>query len=283
MTAVVALGGGHGLAASLRAARRFATEITAVVSVADDGGSSGRLRRQLGLAAVGDLRRCIGALAGDSLLAQSLEHRFEGGDLDGHAAGNLLLAGLVETADDLVAGVEEACRLAETVGPVLPATTGAIDLAAHTPDGLVTGQVAVAQQEGVIDRLVTDPSDPPVLPDVTKAIEEADLVLMGPGSLYTSVLAVATIPAVLEALRATEARRVLISNLTPDTFETRGYSVDRHVTSVLAHQVPVDVVLCPPDAAPRQSPVPVALHEISGPGVPGHDAVLLAEALQAFK
>ena len=253
------------------------------MSVADDGGSSGRLRRQLGLAAVGDLRRCIGALAGDSLLARSLEHRFAGGDLEGHAAGNLLLAGLVETADDLEAGVHEACRLAETVGPVLPATTCAIDLAAYTPNGLVTGQVAVAGQEGVIDRLVTVPDDPPVPPDVTKAIEEADLVLMGPGSLYTSVLAVATIPAILEALRATTARRVLISNLSPDTAETRGYTPDRHINVVLAHQVPVDVVLCSPSVPPLQSPVPVALHELSSSGVPGHDAVLLAQALQALR
>ncbi len=143
---VVALGGGHGTAVTLRAARRYAGQVTAVVSVADDGGSSGRLRKLLNVVALGDLRMCLVALAAeDSALARAFEHRFEEGELAGHALGNLILAGLVEATGDLVTGVQEAADLLGAAGDVLPATVERVVLKAESEGGQVAGQVAVSR------------------------------------------------------------------------------------------------------------------------------------------
>ncbi|MHB8330265.1 MAG: gluconeogenesis factor YvcK family protein, partial [Acidimicrobiales bacterium] len=141
---VVAIGGGHGLAATLMATRRFASKITAVVSVADDGGSSGRLRRQLGIVPPGDLRKCLVALAEPgSLLASAFENRFESDDLEGHALGNLVIAGLVVATGDVQAGLDEAGRLLGAVGRVVPASTEPVVLKAESDDGEIEGQTAV--------------------------------------------------------------------------------------------------------------------------------------------
>src|SRR3954454_15476659 len=142
---VVALGGGHGLAATLQAARRYAGSVTAIVSVADDGGSSGRLRAALGIPAPGDLRRCLVALGDpDSIWARSFEHRFTSGELEGHAVGNLVIAGLTAATGDFAMALKEAGRLVGTVGQVLPATSGPVVLLAEADTGSVSGQVAVA-------------------------------------------------------------------------------------------------------------------------------------------
>ena len=203
---VVAIGGGHGLSASLRAARRYAGEITAVVSVADDGGSSGRLREALpGLPAPGDVRRCLAALAeDDSPFGRILEHRFGDGELAGHALGNLLLVSLAHEMGSFSAAVDEVAARVGAVGRVLPATVDAVALVGIV-DGRrgvepVVGQVAVQNTEGV-RRLRLSPDSPASPPDVSRAILAADQVVLGPGSLFTSVLAAAIAPDVREAAR----------------------------------------------------------------------------------
>ncbi|HEX2040948.1 MAG TPA: uridine diphosphate-N-acetylglucosamine-binding protein YvcK [Acidimicrobiales bacterium] len=242
---VVALGGGHGLAATLQAARRYAGEITAVVSVADDGGSSGRLREALGIPAPGDIRRCLVALAEPtSLWAATFEHRFEAGELRGHAVGNIVIAGLAAAAGgDFVAALEEAARLLGAAGRVLPATTAPVVLKATAADGEVEGQVRVAQT-GRIAEVGLVPPDPEPPAAVLEAIATADQVVLGPGSLFTSVLAAVAVPAIREALAATAARRVYVCNLRPQVPETEGYDVAAHVEALVAHGVEVDVAVC---------------------------------------
>ena len=197
---VVAIGGGHGLAQTLRAARVYASEITAVVSVADDGGSSGRLRELLGIPAPGDLRRCIGALLPEpSPLSDALEYRFASGELTGHAFGNLLIAAFASVTGDFVSGVEKACRVLGAIGRVLPATEIPVVLKAQTAFGEIIGQVRVKESEEIATvSLVPPDPDPPRA--VIEAIGEADQIVLGPGSLFTSVLAACVVPAVRDAL-----------------------------------------------------------------------------------
>ena len=163
--AVVALGGGHGLATALRAIRRYAGSITAVVSVADDGGSSGRLRRDLGVPPPGDIRRCLVALAGDDRVwSDAFEHRFREGDLEGHALGNLVLVGLAETLGSFPRALDEAGRLLGAVGRVVPATVEPVTLKAELADSHVEGQVAVANSHG-IRAIELVPADAVATPD----------------------------------------------------------------------------------------------------------------------
>ncbi|HEV3400281.1 MAG TPA: gluconeogenesis factor YvcK family protein, partial [Acidimicrobiales bacterium] len=185
MTRVVALGGGHGLAASLRAVRRYADDVCAVVSVADDGGSSGRLRAAFGIPPPGDLRRCLVALArSESLWTQAFEHRFATGELEGHAFGNLVIAGLADATGDFASALSEAGRLLDTVGQVLPATRDPVVLKAvvHAPDGAgsIQGQVAVAAATSRIAGVSLVPADPEPPPPVLEALARADQVVIGP-------------------------------------------------------------------------------------------------------
>lgn len=256
MTAVVAVGGGHGTAVTLRAARRYAQDITAVVSVADDGGSSGRLRQLLDVVALGDLRRCLVALAApDSLLAAAFEHRFSEEELAGHALGNLVLAGLAAAAADahaggLVTAVDEAARLLGAAGRVLPATSERVVLKAEVEDGQVpggvgevAGQVAV-MSSGRIRRVSLVPPDARPPAEAVAALERADQVIIGPGSLYTSVLAAVAVPGIADAIAVSGAQRVLVCNLRPQVPETEGYTVADHVSALGRHRVEIDVVLC---------------------------------------
>jgi uncharacterized cofD-like protein len=245
---VVAVGGGHGLAVTLRACQGWAARLTAVVSVADDGGSSGRIRASTGLPAPGDLRRCLTALAnpGRATLASALERRFEGGDLDGHPAGNILLAALAaEHGDDLVAA---ALDLGELLGvpleaAVLPAATAAVDLVATLVDGsTVRGQVAV-EAAGAVELVHVEPAHVGAPPMALDAIAAADLVVLGPGSLYGSVLAAAMVPDVADALAKTSARTAFVCNLRPRVPETAGYDVGAHVAALQRHGLEPDVVL----------------------------------------
>ncbi|HVX17890.1 MAG TPA: uridine diphosphate-N-acetylglucosamine-binding protein YvcK [Acidimicrobiales bacterium] len=278
--AVVAVGGGHGLATSLRAIRMYAGSISAVVSVADDGGSSGRLRAALGVPAPGDIRRCVGALVGEpSVLAASLDHRFSGGELDGHALGNVLLAGLADATGDFTSAVDELARLVNAVGTVIPATVEPVVLVGDGVHGRVAGQVAI-KQTGV-DHLALDPAAPSSPPAVSKVIEAADQVILGPGSLYTSVLAAAVVPAVREALRATSAQRVYVCNLGPEGRETAGLDAAAHVEALERHGIDVDVVVHHPTALPgRPIPVPVVERPVARlPDGLAHDPVRLGEVL----
>lgn len=281
---VVAIGGGHGLAATLRAARRYAGRITAVVSVADDGGSTGRLRETLGVVALGDLRRCLSALADEtSMLGASLEYRFPAGDLAGHPVGNVLLAGLAATAPDLVSALDEVARSVGAVGRVLPTSTEPVTLigtGALRHDRL-EGQTTVQNAEGV-SRVSLEPADPASPKAVVEAIEAADQIIVGPGSLFTSVLAAAIVPAVREALQDSTARRVYVCNLRPQPPETAGFTVADHVDALAAHGVPVDVVLCHDGGElPEGRPLrwERVVREIARPDGGIHDPVLLGAAL----
>lgn len=278
--AVVAIGGGHGLSATLAAARAYAGSITAVVSVADDGGSSGRLREALGIPAPGDLRRCLVAL-GDpgSVWARTFEHRFSSGELAGHALGNLVIAGLAQATGDFTAALEEAGKLVGAVGRVLPATAQPVVLKAESAGGPVQGQVAVSSAARISSlSLVPPDAEPPAA--VVDAIAAADQVVLGPGSLYTSVLAAAIVPAVRAALAATSARVVHVANLREQRPETEGYDVGDHVAALLAHGVRVDVVLRDPACLPLgRVAVPVVDAPIGRPGGAGHDPAQLATAL----
>lgn len=248
---VVALGGGHGLAASLQALRTYAATITAVVSVADDGGSSGRLRvDRPDLPAPGDVRRCLCALAeDDSALADAVAHRFAAGTgagLDGHAFGNLLLAAYAAELGSFAAAIDAVGTLVGAVGTVLPATAEPVSLTARVGSArgpLVCGQVGV-QNCRDIQALALDPPDAAPPSPVVEAIDAADQVVIGPGSLFTSVLAAALAPAVSAAVRATAGRCVYVANLGPQVPETEGLDLPGHVDALVRHGVRVDVVLC---------------------------------------
>lgn len=281
---VVAVGGGHGLATSIQAVRRYAADVTAVVSVADDGGSSGRLRHALGIAAPGDIRRCLVAMGDpDSMWGRAFEHRFDAGDLRGHSLGNVVIAGLSAVTGDFLTALEEAGRLLGVeAGRVLPATATPVVLEAEAERGTVRGQLAVATATatGRIHSVRIVPPDAAPPPAVLAAVAAADQVVLGPGSLFTSVLAALAPAALKEALRTTTAQRVYVCNLGTQVPETVGYDAAGHVEALLAHDVAIDAVLCDPRfrvAGP--SSVPVHVRPVAREDGRGHDPARLAGAL----
>ena len=296
MTPVVALGGGHGLATALRAVRRYADDLTAVVSVADDGGSSGRLRRDLGVPAPGDLRRCLVALAGDDRLwADAFEYRFAGGELEGHALGNLILVGLAETLGSFEAALDEAGRLLGAVGRVLPATSESVELKAEVGGSAaldegaepveVAGQVAVANSQG-IRRIGLVPADAAASPGAVGAIVVADQVVLAPGSLYTSLLPVLCVAGIRDAVARTRAQVVQVCNLHPQPPETTGLDGGDHLRAVLDHGTRVDVFLIEADGAlavdatlVSEWGVRLVAGDVARPSGRAHDPVKLAPAL----
>ncbi|MEU4767201.1 uridine diphosphate-N-acetylglucosamine-binding protein YvcK [Actinosynnema sp. NPDC023794] len=268
--AAVALGGGHGLHATLTALRKVTDDVTAVVTVADDGGSSGRLRRELGLLPPGDLRKAMVALAGadasSALWATLFQHRFGGtGALAGHAVGNLVLAGLLEQLGDPVAVLEEAGRLLGVRGRVLPMCTEPLSIEADVT-GLdddddvvrrIRGQVAIATTPGRVQRIrLNGPGGPGEAPrgcpQAVEAVLAADVVLLGPGSWFTSVLPHLLVPELHDALVRTSARKVVVLNLVPQPGETDGFSPELHLDVLCAHApaLRVDAVIADVDAVP---------------------------------
>ncbi|MGH3514640.1 MAG: gluconeogenesis factor YvcK family protein, partial [Pseudonocardiaceae bacterium] len=263
----VALGGGHGLFATLLALRAITEDVTAVVTVADDGGSSGRLRRELGMLAPGDLRMALAALAADDGAAgrwrEVFQHRFGGtGALAGHAVGNLVMAGLLEVLGDPVAMLDEVCALLRVTGRVLPMTVEPLDIEADVagldgdadhPDRLsrIRGQVAVATTPGRVHRVRLRPERPQACAEAVRAVGAADLVVLGPGSWFTSVLPHLLVPGLASALVSTQACRVLILNLVPQPGETAGFSPEQYLTVLCDHAPPgftVHAVLADVDA-----------------------------------
>jgi uncharacterized cofD-like protein len=241
---VVALGGGHGLATTLKAVRSYAGRITAVVSVADDGGSSGRLRRMTGMPAPGDIRRCMVALADpESTWSRAFAHRFGAGDLDGHALGNLIIAGLAEVTGDFGQALDMAAALLGLTDRVLPATAVPVVLKADIAGAEVLGQVNVQSSDGAISWVSIVPPDAPTSAEVVEAVTGADQVVIGPGSLYTSVLATCVVPGIREALALRTAGRVYVCNLRPQEPETSGLAPVDLLRAVLDHHVPVDVIV----------------------------------------
>jgi uncharacterized cofD-like protein len=261
---VVALGGGHGLHASLSGLRRVTRDLTAVVTVADDGGSSGRLRREFGVLPPGDLRMALAALCGDdawgTTWSRVIQHRFTGDEgIGGHAVGNVLIVALWELLGDTVQGLDWVARLLGAHGRVLPMASVPLDLVAEVegadpdrPDELSTvrGQVACATTTGRVRSVSLIPANPPACPDAVDAIGKADWVVLGPGSWFTSVLPHLLVPELAEALVGTRARRLVALNLAPQPGETAGFSPHAHL-EVLADHAPaltVDVVLADREA-----------------------------------
>jgi uncharacterized cofD-like protein len=295
--AVVALGGGHGLAIALRAAERYAGTLTAVVSVADDGGSSGRLRRDLDVVPPGDLRKCLVAVAAPgNIWADAFEHRFGGTELAGHALGNLVLVGLAETLGDVGAALDEAGALLGARARVRPATTERVVLKAHVDGGgagrgdvaerEVEGQVAVMHEPGRIRRVELVPGDAPADPVAVAAIRAADQVVLAPGSLFTSVLPVLVVPEIRDAVVATAGQVVQVGNLAPQVPETEGLDGVDHLRAVLEHGARVDVLLLShgarltaDDDAVRACGVEPARADIAAAGGTAHDPARLARAL----
>ncbi|MGH9076690.1 MAG: gluconeogenesis factor YvcK family protein [Acidimicrobiales bacterium] len=281
---VVALGGGHGLATTLAAARRYAGRVCAVVSVADDGGSSGRLRQSFGIPAPGDLRRCLVAMADPaSVWARAFEHRFASGELEGHAVGNLVIAGLAEVTGDFVAAVDEAARLLGVQGRVLPASAVPVVLKAVVAGREVLGQVRVAGAGGPISGVSIVPPDAPAPAEVVRAISEADQVVLGPGSLFTSVLATCAVADIRAALARRRGGRVYVCNLRPQRHETDGFSAADHLAALRSHGVEVDTMVYDPAGLP---PGPVARHwprlvaaDLGTGGGAGHDVGRLSSVL----
>ncbi|MBB3116438.1 gluconeogenesis factor YvcK family protein [Corynebacterium bovis] len=245
---VAALGGGHGLFSTLRAARRAAASVTAVVTVADDGGSSGRMRRELGSLPPGDLRMALAALTEDTprgrLWERTLQHRFAGhGALAGHAVGNLVLTGLSEVMGDHVAALDELAVLLGIRGRVLPMSPVPLDLEAEV-SGLgedprevtaVRGQVAVASTPGQVRRVRLIPGDAPATEPAVEAVLDADVVTLGPGSWFSSVIPHLLVPGIDAALDRTDAVKVLILNLVSEPGETSGFSMERHIHMLRQH------------------------------------------------
>ncbi len=235
MGRVVAVGGGHGLARALKALRSLDIEPTAIVTAADDGGSSGRLRRELGIIAPGDLRMALLALARQPELATVLAHRFQTGHLKGHALGNLLLVALAEQREGFLPALEAAERLLDCAGHVLPSTTVPVELRAQVAGARIDGQAHIARAGGRIERVWLSPADPPACPEAVDAILSADTIVLGPGSLFTSIAANLVVPAIGAALSGTPARLVYVGNLRTQPGETTGLDIAAHLDVVHEH------------------------------------------------
>ncbi len=244
---VVALGGGTGLSVLLGGLKRGTSNVTAVVTMADDGGSSGMLRRDMGVLPPGDLRNCLVALAEDeSLLGRLFQYRFAEGGLAGHSFGNLFLVALAAVTGDFERAVQESTSVLKVRGRVLPATLDDVQLHAQVEGGeQVAGQSSITAHRGRPVRVWLSPEAPRPLPQVLDAIASADLVVLGPGSLYTSIIPNLVIPGVREALRATRARVVYVCNVMTQPGETDGYTAADHVEALYRHGLEglIDVVL----------------------------------------
>lgn len=311
---VVALGGGHGLYATLSSLRRLLDDLTidelaAVVTVGDNGGSSGRLRQEFGGLPPGDLRMALAALCGDDDWGQTwarvLQHRFEGdgeGQLRGHAIGNLLIVGLWELMGDHVRGLDWVGKLLGAKGRVLPMANTSLDITANVrgldpqdPSGTtqVRGQVQVAKTGGTIESVQLHPQHPPACPEALVAVYEADWVLLGPGSWYTSVIPHLLVPQLREALETTQGNLVVVLNLEPQAGETPDFGPEDHLRTLLEHApgLQIHTVLADArsvaDAGSLAAAVAavgarLVVADIGVPGEPKHDPDLLAQALRAI-
>jgi uncharacterized cofD-like protein len=230
---VAALGGGHGLAQALHAVRDYARVITAVVSVADDGGSSGRLATPLGIPPPGDTRRALVALSPeDTLWRRLMVHRFDRGDVAGHSLGNLVLAAFAEMSGGLDEALHTMGRLMGARGAVVPAAAAPLTLEAVVDGRVVTGQAAIARGRGTVEDLKVRP-EAPATRAATAAIEAADQIVLGPGSLYTSLGAVLVVPGIAAAVERSRARLVYVANLTSQDGETLGMDAAAHVMALI--------------------------------------------------
>jgi uncharacterized cofD-like protein len=232
---IVALGGGTGLSTLLRGLKTYSANITAVVTVADDGGSSGKLRRDFGVLPPGDIRNCIAALADEEkLLTELFQYRFSAGEgLEGHSFGNLFLTAMSDITGDLEQGIAASSKVLAIQGRVLPATLCHVDLWAEMADGrTIRGESRITEADGQIVKIGCIPENPPALPAVLKAIEEADFIIIGPGSLYTSVIPNLLVPEIAKAIDRSKVPCVYICNIMTQPGETTGYRVSDHIKAI---------------------------------------------------
>ncbi len=251
---VAAIGGGHGLSVLLRGLKEHTRNITAVVTVADDGGSSGRLRSQLGILPPGDIRNCLAALSNDeALLTQLFQYRFSGSpELDGHSFGNLFITALSEITGSFEEAIAESGRALSVSGRVLPSTLHDVRLVAdmrlpHVVNEVrVEGESRIPEMAGRVSRVWLDPNNPPVFPPVVQSLLNAELIVIGPGSLYTSILPNLLVPDLLAAMHASRALKIYVCNLATQAGETDLYSCYDHVRALEDHvgEGLFDVVLC---------------------------------------
>jgi uncharacterized cofD-like protein len=305
---VVAFGGGHGLSASLAALRRVTSQLTAVVTVADDGGSSGRLRKQLGALPPGDLRMALAALAGDdetsAMWAEVAQRRFEAGELAGHPVGNLLMLGLTDVLGDPVAALDVMAGLVGAAGRVLPLSCQPLEIVAdvvgadpadETSVEEVRGQVAVATTPGQVVDVRIDPPSAEACAEAVAAVLDADWIVFGPGSWFTSVIPHLLVSDMAKAIVATTARRLVTLNLQAQSGETEGFSPETHLEVLAAHapDLTLDVVLAPRRAVPSgDAPLQAAARSLGAElvvahlgqdwSIPVHHPPLLAAAYRSI-
>ncbi len=306
---IVAIGGGTGLSTLLRGLKEYSSNITAIVAVADDGGSSGKLRSELGIAPMGDIRNCIAALAdAEPLMTRLLQYRFPADDpgqqgLAGHSFGNLFIAAMSAIEGDFEEGVRQSNRVLAVRGRVIPAAPMPLTLHARLCDGgRVDGQSAIARVSG-IERVWVTPGDACASAEALEAIEHAEVVVLGPGSLYTSLLPSLLLPDLRDALVAARALRIFVCNVATQVGETDGYGLAAHLAAIEAHAGPdlLDVVLANSNLVARVTPgdraAPVRLDWEPAPGTRPllitravvdtenahrHDAVELAAAIMSI-
>jgi uncharacterized cofD-like protein len=304
---VVTIGGGTGLSVVLTGMKNFSHDITAIVSMADDGGSSGKLRNELGIQPPGDIRKCLIALADEEpLMAELLEYRFQEHELSGHSFGNLFLTALARLRGDFGEAVREANRILSVRGRVLPSTLENVFLVATHEDGTkTTGQALICNAEKRIKRLELKPNPESIASDIVEAVREADLIVLGPGSLYTSVLPNLLIGGLTDALTRSQAVKVFVVNALTYEGETKGYSVADILQAVDQHTYPHRVyshvlinngnpgpegekVIAAKNARPiacdpqhyANAPFHMVFDDIINPAYPiRHDSVKLARAL----
>ena len=235
---IVAIGGGTGLSMLLKGIKKYTNNITAVVTVGDDGGSSGRLREELGILPPGDIRNCIAALADDEdLITKLFQYRFRKGEgIEGHSFGNLFLTALCAITGNMVKAVKESSNVLNIRGVVLPATLDDMKLAAEFEDGtIVKGESNIPEEHKRIKRLFTEPENCKALPEVLAAISSADLIILGPGSLYTSVIPNLLVSGIVDAIMQSTAKKIYVCNIMTQPGETDNYSVASHVNALLSH------------------------------------------------
>jgi uncharacterized cofD-like protein len=235
---IVAIGGGTGLSNLLRGLREYTSNLTAIVTVADDGGSTGRLRQEFGVIAPGDIRQCIAALAeAEPLMSKLFQYRFtEGNGLEGHSFGNLFIVAMSEVTGNFEAAIHETSRVLNVRGTILPSTLEDVTLSAMTrEDELVHGEHNISERGAAIKEVYLNPPHAEAHPDAIRAILDADLIVVGPGSLFTSVLPNLLVDGIRRAMDGTSAMKVFVCNVATQQGETDGFSVQDHIEALELH------------------------------------------------
>ncbi len=277
---ITVIGGGTGLPSLIRGIKHYSPNISAIVTMADDGGSSGRLRSELGIQPPGDIRNCLVAMAdSEAVMQQLMDYRFSSdGQLNGHSFGNMLIAALAGIGGDFYRAVEIAGELLAISGRVIPSTTTDVTLLARTETGeTLTGETSVASASARIQSLTLSPPNPQAHPAAVAALEEADLIIIGPGSLYTSIVPNLLIPGIAEALAGSRALKIYVCNVAEEPRQTEGYSVQDHLTVVQRYSGVNSVHAVIANSSVPAGPTPAGLDFIR-PRQPWDAAALLIES-----